>query len=915
MVILLKIETILVCKFRCNLIQSFSIIVYIFLLFVPFSAVGQKQILSGVVKNTEGIAIPYANVTVKNVKNFAIKFTQTNANGKYTVELTTSEMQAVLTIEASSLGYKSELQNFVKDRDEYNFILSQEALNLKEITIKSKPQISVNQDTLSYNVSSFARVEDRSIGDVIRRLPGLAVAESGQISYNGKIISNLFIQGDDLMDGRYGLATKAIDKNIIKSIDVIENFQPLNVLKNKVFTDDVAINLILKDEKSIKLAGQSSIGGGLPHQYIGAIDLMMFNKKLKFLNSFKANNIGEDLKAELTPLGNAGLVSDIKNSKPDNILSIGTTGNPDLPKNNFYFNNSQLLNLNNLVNLKQDWQLKSNFQAFIDKNNSAYSNELAHYLNGDTVTYNEAQSVKNKPYGFNSSLSIMANKATYFFNNKLSVNFNGNKTESILSFNSRNITQELNTSNINIANDLSYTPLIKNSKNILDFRWTFNYFNNPQSLTIEPGLNSDLFNQYVPYLSSRQQLAIPTYSSNVTAAYRVFNSSFMQQNYQFGLFNEQQKFSSDLYLKQITNEETAYQGDFGNDLTWHRDKIFAAPNYSINRSNWRATLSLPLTPQLITYWQDNYSVNKRIKNIFASPNINFTLNLNPEDYLSIGYNFDHNFGNIASVFRGVVLGNYRSVYANSSDLQQQTISSVTSGFYFKRSIIMLFASASINYDRVAANTISSSELSENIQRRVFLPYPNTQTSLKFNTDFSKYFLAINTTVSLHASFSTSNFSQLINSQLFPFRNKGVFVSSKIDTKLFNVLTLRAESSGSWLSSSQLSATTNGLLIKNFSKQLYQSLNVGYSPLNNIFFNLTGNYIYGHQANTNDINYTFVDLNSRFKLVKWRTDLEFQISNLANIKKYEIFHLSANQFYVSSYELRGRMVLLKATFNL
>jgi hypothetical protein len=46
---------------------------------------------------------------------------------------------------------------------------------LQDVIVKSKPKVSRSNDTISYDVGSFAKEEDRNIGDVIKRLPGMEV--------------------------------------------------------------------------------------------------------------------------------------------------------------------------------------------------------------------------------------------------------------------------------------------------------------------------------------------------------------------------------------------------------------------------------------------------------------------------------------------------------------------------------------------------------------------------------------------------------------------------------------------------------------------------------------------------------------------------------------------------------------------
>ncbi|MES2828866.1 MAG: carboxypeptidase-like regulatory domain-containing protein [Bacteroidota bacterium] len=882
---------------------------------IPTITHAQKKQLTGIVKDTKGAFIPYVNVVLKNEQDFIVAYGRGNEKGAYVLELTDAGSSPKLFIQVSSVGYKKMQQPFVKNQYQYDFSMEEQDNYLSEVKITNRPSVESIGDTLSFDVNSFARSEDRSIGDVIKRLPGIIVAENGQISFNGKQIKNLYIHGDDLMDGRYGLATKVISKEMIKSIDIMEHFQPIKVLKNKVFTDEVAINLVLKNENSLKLGGQAMLGAGLPGQYDAALNAMVFNKKIKALNSIKVNNSGVDLKDDFGQLGNSGFTADIANQKPENILSLGTVGNPDLPKVNYYLNKSNSINTNNLINLNNGLQLKSNAQLFIDRNKLNYSNSLDNYLNGDTIRYREVQFLANKNMLMNAAFTATANKSSYFFNNKLSLGLGGDDANGYLDFNGRGFNQHLNIRNYNLANDFNYTPALANSKNVIDFRWYVSHFNNPQRLNIDAGLNPDQINEGNPYAASMQHLKTPTFFSNVTLAYRIFGEHLIQQTYQIGVVNERQQLTSSIDLVQLDNAVTEYRADVGNDLQWHRDRAFVNAEYSIKRDHWKASVSVPLTGQSIRYQQNEYGLDVQNSRLFINPNANFTLNTGEEDYLEGNYSFNKNFGNITSIYRGAVLANYRTIFANKTDLQEQELSNLRLGYNFKRSIILLFASARINYKRVTANTILSSDLTDNVQRTVLLPFQNNQNTLSLNAEISKFIFALNTTFSASSVVSRSNYNQLINNELYPFENKSLILSAQIESKLFGKLTLSYNGSGFWNTSEQKPVSGTSLNIMSKTRRFNQNVNLGYSPLKNLLIDVSGRHIYGKQANISNINYLFTDVGTRYKVVKWHTDFEFKLSNLANIKTYEIFNLSSNQFYVSRYEIRGRMAILRATFIL
>ena len=71
-------------------------------------------------------------------------------------------------------------------------------IKLKEVKIKSN-RVSVKEDTITYEVSGFRMPQDRSIADVLKKMPGLEVLPGGTIRFEDKNISKLYIEGMDLM--------------------------------------------------------------------------------------------------------------------------------------------------------------------------------------------------------------------------------------------------------------------------------------------------------------------------------------------------------------------------------------------------------------------------------------------------------------------------------------------------------------------------------------------------------------------------------------------------------------------------------------------------------------------------------------------------------------------------------------------
>ena len=81
-------------------------------------------------------------------------------------------------IRVQSMGYRS----IVVDVSEspMHIKMKPEATQLKDVIIKA-PDIIQRSDTLVYSMSKWAQKQDRNIADVLRRLPGVEVAENGSI--------------------------------------------------------------------------------------------------------------------------------------------------------------------------------------------------------------------------------------------------------------------------------------------------------------------------------------------------------------------------------------------------------------------------------------------------------------------------------------------------------------------------------------------------------------------------------------------------------------------------------------------------------------------------------------------------------------------------------------------------------------
>lgn len=890
--------------------RNCKILITGFVLFLFISAYPQSKTITGIVKDKKTTK-PISNVSVL-LKDRTLKtrhYSITNELGQFSINFTTALQNDSIYLEVLSIGYNKTLKLLDWETSFYTFFLEESFIDLEKVEVKTIAPIKLKGDTLSYNVDYFAHNEDRSIGDVLKRIPGIAVDESGKISFNGKNILNLYIQGDDLMDGRYGLATKAINKDLIKSIDILRNFQPIKVLKDKVPTTDIAVNLILKDENRVKLAGQTLLGTGLPSQYDMELNAMIFNKRLKTLNSLKLNNSGLDYQNEFKQFQADNFLNSIDNKRPDLLLSSALTTDPDIPKLYYYQNKSGIINLNSLYNTKDTIQIRTNVQVFTDRYTLNFENNINNFTPSDTIQFNQLQQYIRKPFVFNGSINIEANKTKSFISNKMSFNSTSDNDFSSVIFNNGGFNQQLSSNTKYISNYFNWIPKLK-GKNILNVGMNSIYSNMPQILDVFTGLEPIILNGGTNYNAVRQFAETPTLFNHLSASYLILGR--IRQEYIAGMLNERQTLNSSIQLTQISGNINQYTGDVGNKLNWGRNKLFFTPKYFYKKEKWQSSVSLPFIWQSITYSQYDYQLNSANRRFFFNPKATIRYDINAEDYIEAEYQFNNNLGNISGIYRGLIINNYQTFNRNDAALQEKTTSSTSIKYNFQRAHILLFINAGMNYSKIIANTILSNTVSNNIQSTVLLPFENDQSRISVDASIRKYLFNLKGNISFYAVLQRSFFNQFINGQELSFKNDAFLLAGEVDAKVVEPFTLKYSANLSLSSSKQINNENNISTIENNFSRLNQDINFGYNPTGKLFLNLSGTHIHLFQKTQPVINYFFMNASLRYKIKK--VDFSFEATNLFNIEEYKIFNVSSNQFSVNSFKLRNRMLIVRAIFN-
>jgi hypothetical protein len=891
-----------------NMLTRFLGLVIVFAL-VAGASFGQT--IKGTVKDTAGSAVPYASVNLKNsLSNSIIAFAMTNNKGAYLLSVPAGITPSNLIVEVQSIGFKNQAKTLRGFDIPLDFVMMQSVSELQAVTIKSgRPVLRTSGDTLSYRVSDFTSPQDRVIGDVIKKLPGISVASDGTISYNGKTISNLYIGGDNLLDDKYNIATNTIPHGVVEQVQVIENHQPIKMLQNKVMSDDVALNLTIKKEAKLQLVGQESVGVGLPANYDVDLNAMMFTDKYKAINYLQGNNTGKDVQNDLVSHNLSAYLQMINNDKPAAVLSLGTATTPDLPENRYLFDQSGIINLNNLVNLKKGEQLRVNFSYLHDTQKQEYTQATQTFLPGDTVQYSETENNRFRPDMLHGQFTLNINRDKYFLNDALIADFTRQAGYSRLGTDSSEVIQSLLDNKLDFSNEFRVIEPLQSS-NIIELYSYINHISEPEKLAIAPNFNPGAFNNDNPYAQLAQTVNIPTWFTNNYYSFKI-PSDYYTQSYRAGFVVQSQKLGSDLDVIQSNNIPNPESDSSANRLSWLREKAFAEAAYDLPGKILKANLTLPLSLQQISYGDSLYSLKKTLTRLYFDPQFRVKYQVGVENYISLLYNLSHIAGNIQDVYHGYILKNYRTLYSNNADLTQQKQQTASMGFTYHRALTLFFFSVNVSYQHIDANNISSSIISNSFQQRTVLPYDNKTDAWTTNGYISKYWFALRTTFSGGISWQNNRSNQIQNDLLLLYNTVSSNFSLGTETKASDQLTFSYKANLEQTQSHSLSGAAPAYRIA----ELIQQAAINYSPTEDWLIKVSGEHYSTYQSQTNPMKYFFADASIKYRFKKFKTEAELSAINLFNVQNYSALTLAANTFTASSYTLPGRIVMLKLFFNI
>lgn len=497
----------------------------IFILAIFSMSVSAQTIIEGSVLDAQGKAVDaYVTVASRNAGTI-IGFAETDNKGHYKLEFTAQGDSVTVTATGMSIGNQVKVVKNSSQR--LNFRVSMKNVELKEVTVRAQ-KIRQSGDTLNYLVGAYQQQGDRVIGDVLKRMPGIEVSGNGGIKYNGKSIKNFYVEEMDLLQGRYGIATNNINAQDVATVQVMENHQPVKMLQGKELSDDVAINLKLKNTAKGTVAVNAMIGGGIQQAggwcfgshsldnnktTIGQNPLwtaevvgMYFAKRRQNMTLYKGNNTGDDVSKELTQHYSGISGVELYPFCPTGAIMPTGSG---LPQKRTFDNHSHILTMNHLEKLNKDTELGLNIAYHNDHIRREGSSVGDRFVNDDnrlltTETLTGETKINNlniqARYNWNAQNGFVADVLkfdTKWNSGHVDGSMASERTElAPMEFGNERIRQYFDRPELSVSN--TFNTIRNIGKNSFNLHFSAGYAHRPNTLTI--GIDSLLQGTSAAYM-------------------------------------------------------------------------------------------------------------------------------------------------------------------------------------------------------------------------------------------------------------------------------------------------------------------------------------------------------------------------------------------------------------------------------
>ncbi|MDE7387617.1 MAG: hypothetical protein K2M97_00020 [Muribaculaceae bacterium] len=886
-----------------------------------------QTVITGIVTNPQGKAVDaYVTASAKAGGNI-IGFADTDSRGRYKLEFTSQADSIVLTAAGMEIGRS--VKTVANRPQQVDFRVEEQSVQLKEVVVRAE-KIRQHGDTLNYLVGAYQQQVDRTIGDVLKRMPGIEVSDNGGIKFNGKSISKFYVEDMDLLAGRYGLATNNVNASDVAAVQVLENHQPVRMLQDQTLTDDVAINLKLKDSAKGTASINAMLGGGVQQAgdwHLGKRSItdgratigqnplwaavvvgMYFAKSRQNITLYKGCNTGDDVSKELTQHQFSINGINLYPFCPTGAVMPNGSG---LPQKRTFDNHSHILTMNHLEKLNQDTELGLNIAYHNDRIRREGSSIGDYFISDDNrLLTTEIMTSETKVNNLNVQLRYNWNSQNGFVADvlKFDSGWNSDRTDGLLSsertgiapvsYGNDRVRQHFDRPQLSISN--TFNTIRNIGKNTFDLHFSAGYAQRPNNLTV--GIDSLLQDTQAAYSQEVNSRHIAgrfntSYSIRVAKAFR-FNYSINASANMHGIVTDLEGFTPPAGNAQLTN-----------DLWYNTYCLVLGQSYKYERHNFDVTLGLPL--ELYTQTLDDKVRKDKhgYTHLLFSPSLALSWIIARDLWFNAGANYSKSVGDPGGIYSGYIMSNYRTFQRSYVEQLSETKNySANASLRYRSAIHAIFANVGFNYHRTHDNQIYGYNYEGATSVVQAVNQPTAASSYSVNSEASKGFDFLSITIRVLGNYSLSESERLISQNLYQYHTRRFSFGGTLSFKPFRWIGIVY---GNGFSQSR-SYTERNRDQSNTVRNSTQRLSMNVYPIKILTLTVAAEDNYNNLTAKNRHAW-FGDASAKLKLK--RVDLELQLNNLFDQRRYTRVSYNGLDIYTQTSQLRPRNIIFSVRFKL
>lgn len=882
-----------------------------FLIFIGFISFTSAQNLSmeGIVQDSLGTPILGVNMLAKPLEEGnRTAFAFTDFNGRYKLNL---PKDVSYSLSVTYIGFTTITDTVrLTENSTRNYTMEHNTEQLEEVVLRAKMAMKVSKDTITYRPDSFVTGNERKLREMLEKLPGVEVDRDGNVTVQGKEVTDLLVDGKSFFGGDTKLGVNNIPADVVEEVEVIDDYHEVSFMKGLERSERMAMNIKLKEGKKEFLFGEIEAGGGAKERYTLHPSLFYYSPKttMNFIGSL--NNINK------SPMS----MSDVSRfrggySRLSNLINTLDMGLSQFAsRRNIVHNKTKFtaLNFTQKIGKKIDLEAYSILHHQVSEARTA---SQINYLTQDNLLEIREDLQNNKGLNtFNNIKFRYQPKGSTDIGYSLLINYSDIENIQNLS------------SQYNKDNNHTYSQQTPDNIEVSQiFRWSSqptykhtseinaNHSYKKQSNPADWLFDKPLFSNIIPSINEGEAYNfLQNRNSTKHAASAEFKHFWVLNNknhvYPFvGMnFYEEEYLTHDYQVLQDGSSNEFSNSNFNNDIDFQLLNPYIGLQYKVMIGK------AILRPGIVYhqyYWKIKQFEEKlvdRNKGIWL-PELNVEYELNAVNKIILNYALNATFKDASEYANRYRLQGFNQLYRGNENLENERYHQTSLSYRIVKYLNNVHANLRMTYTKRDKNIRQSTILEgiDQIQTSIYSTIP--ENNYNFSGSFSKSWLGLTFASSVSTSFS--DYSRIVNKEQIDIKNQNYGYALQLAYKEKNLPYIKV----AWrqrFSNSQSETYKNKYVVTE------PSIDLEYNFLKDFVLKTDFVFTYSKQKTTQQKeNYQLGNASIEYRKNNSLWGFEFRVENIFDLKHRQIHSMNQFMIYDQWVYIHPRTVLFLISYKL